>query len=120
MDKLQSGNVRKCSHCAEIIKIEQWHAPLTFMRRELNRGEGHHDVRIRCTRGHLCWIRRVTTVRSGSSRAEDRIRQLVEVNRDCIAHERRVAKQALFETVQALCASGKTVSCIVREKGGGG
>jgi transposase len=38
-------------------------------------------------------------------------------NRQRIVHERRVAKQALFETVQALHASGKTVSCIVRETG---
>jgi hypothetical protein len=34
-----------------------------------------------------------------------------------IVHERRGAKQALFETVLALHASGKTVSGIVRETG---
>jgi hypothetical protein len=38
-------------------------------------------------------------------------------SRQRIVHERRVAKQALFETVQALHASGKTVSGIVRETG---
>jgi hypothetical protein len=38
-------------------------------------------------------------------------------NRQRIVHERRVAKQALFETVLALRASGKTVSGIVRETG---
>ena len=41
----------------------------------------------------------------------------VVINRHRIVHERRVAKQALFETVQALRASGKTVSCVVRETG---
>jgi transposase len=38
-------------------------------------------------------------------------------NRQHIVDERRVAKQALFESVQALHASGKTVSGIVRETG---
>jgi hypothetical protein len=33
-----------------------------------------------------------------------------------IVYEQRVAKQALFETVQALHAAGKTVSSIVRER----
>jgi hypothetical protein len=41
----------------------------------------------------------------------------VVIHRHRIVHERRVAKQALFETVQALRASGKTVSCVVRETG---
>ncbi|MGA8438204.1 MAG: ISL3 family transposase, partial [Candidatus Sulfotelmatobacter sp.] len=41
----------------------------------------------------------------------------VTMNRQRIVDERRVAKQALFETVQALHASGKTVSGIVRETG---
>ncbi len=39
------------------------------------------------------------------------------INRQRIVQARRDAKQALFETVQALRASGKTVSCIVRETG---
>jgi transposase len=38
-------------------------------------------------------------------------------NRQRIVDERRVAKQALFEAVQALQASGKTVSGMVRETG---
>jgi transposase len=38
-------------------------------------------------------------------------------NRQRIVDERHVAKQALFETVHALHASGKTVSGIVRETG---
>jgi transposase len=38
-------------------------------------------------------------------------------NRQRIVDAQRVAKQALFETVQALHASGKTVSGIVRETG---
>jgi transposase len=39
------------------------------------------------------------------------------INRQRIVHDRRVAKQALFETVQALHVSGQTVSHIVRETG---
>ena len=38
------------------------------------------------------------------------------IDRQRIEQERRVAKQQLFETVQKLHASGKTVSCIVRER----
>jgi transposase len=41
----------------------------------------------------------------------------VVIHRRRIVHERRVVKQALFATVRALRASGKTVSCIVRETG---
>jgi transposase len=48
---------------------------------------------------------------------EDASGSKVVINRHRIVHERRIAKQALFETVQALRASGKTVSCIVRETG---
>ena len=39
------------------------------------------------------------------------------INRQRIVHDRHVAKQALFETVQALHVSGQTVSHIVRETG---
>jgi len=41
----------------------------------------------------------------------------VVIDRQRIEQERRVAKQKLFETVQKLHASGKTVSSIVRETG---
>ena len=41
----------------------------------------------------------------------------VGINRQRIVHNRRIAKQSLFETVQALHASGQTVSHIVRETG---